>query len=185
MASSASKFQYASPIYGSVVRDFGAVPMPEPRYVEPELELPEVQARPKVKPREQVRTRAAARTKQAVAPMAVLGYLVAGVLLALTLFSQIRISGVSNEAAKLQGQLDTLQTSHAQLLVQYESAFNFTEIENYAVNTLGMQKPQEGQVFYLQTDAPDKTVILTPPKNEGGLLDRISDLFSSVGEYLK
>ncbi|MCL2342816.1 MAG: hypothetical protein FWC62_02830 [Firmicutes bacterium] len=177
------KYQYARPVYGSAAPDFAAVPMPEPRYVEPDVELPGIHAQPKRG--ERARVRPAVRTKQAVAPMAILGYLLVGVLMVFALLSQIRLSGISDESAKLQAQLNTLQTEHARLLVNYENTFNFTEIETYAVNVLGMQEPQQGQIFYLQTSAPDKTVILTPPEDGGGLLNRISDAFSSLGEYLK
>ena len=178
-----AEYQYARPIYGSAAPDFGSFPMPEPRYVEPEIELPEIQAQPKAGERAQVRP--AVRTRQAVAPMAILGYLAAGALLVIVLIAQISLNAISAQSAKLEAQLTALQTENTRLTLQYETTFNFTEIEDYAVNRLGMQAPAQGQIFYLQTDAPDKTLILTPPADGGGLLNRISDALSSLGNYLK
>lgn len=182
MANSAARTRYGQgAVYGSLAYDFSNPDIyPELDYSRP-LDIP---APPQT--RERVVTSAVPRTKQRIAPTAILGFACAAVMLVFALMAQIQLTAVSNETAQLAAKLTELETEQARLLINYESAFNLTEIEEYAIGTLGMQKPRNDQVFYIEGGAPDKAVILEAVQTEEtGVFSRIGDLISEIGEYFR
>lgn len=121
--------------------------------------------------------------KQAISPLAVLGFALAAVLLALSLMARAQLSTASEAVSELESQVATLQEEQDKLLIGYESAFNLTEIEDYAINELGMQKPRSDQLYYVNSTAQDKAVILAEDAEHVGLADRFGDFISSLVEY--
>ena len=98
---------------------------------------------------------------QSVSPFAILGFAIAAVLLVISLMARIQFTQVSAETASLQSQLSQLTEQQSKLTIAYESALNLTDIENYAMNNLGMQKPQADQIRYISSSAQDKAEILS------------------------
>ena len=80
-----------------------------------------------------------------------------------------------------------LQEQQTRLRIDYESAFNLTEIEDYAIHELGMQKPRSDQLYYISSsDAADTAVVLDQSAAEPlSLADRLGDFFSSILEYFR
>ena len=182
MANPTAKTRYGqNAVYGSLAYDFSNPALyPELDYSRP-LDIP---APPKTQ--ERVVTRAVPRTKQRIAPTAILGFACAAVMLVFALMAQIQLTAVSDETAQLETKLAELETEQTRLLIDYESAFNLTEIEEYAIGTLGMQKPRSDQIYYIEGGAPDKAVILeTAQTEEPGLFDRIGEFLSGLGEYFR
>lgn len=121
---------------------------------------------------------------QAVSPVAVIGCLIVAVLLVISLLTRVQLTQVSESCVTLEDSISELQEDRAKLLIAYESAFNLTEIEDYAINTLGMQKPRSDQIFYVSGNAQDKAVILGTASEPEGFVDRVGDFLSSAAEYL-
>lgn len=121
--------------------------------------------------------------KQAVAPFAVIGFAVAAVLIVLSLMARAQLTVASENISALEKQCAALQEEQDKLLIGYESAFNLTEIEDYAINELGMQKPRSDQTYYISSTAQDKAVVLTEDTEKVGLVDRLGDFITSVVEY--
>lgn len=121
--------------------------------------------------------------KQAISPLAVLGFALAAVLLVLSLMARAQLSTASETVSALESQVAALQEEQDKLLIGYESAFNLTEIEDYAINELGMQKPRSDQLYYVNSTAQDKAVILAEDAEHVGLADRFGDFISSLVEY--
>lgn len=177
---------YNIPVSGSLAYDFTAVPSwPErgwgPRRDEEKVVIPAA-------PRTQERVAAGARVKsrQTVSPAAVLGFLCAAILLVFTLMAKIQLTEVTDQAVMLETRLAELETEQARLLIEYESAFNFTEIEEYATNMLGMQRPREEQMIYLHSAVPDKAVVLnSSAEKDKSLSEEIAEVFDFIGEYFR
>lgn len=127
---------------------------------------------------------AQAVSAQAVSPVAVIGCLIVAVLLVISLLTRVQLTQVSESCVTLEDSISELQEDRAKLLIAYESAFNLTEIEDYAINTLGMQKPRSDQIFYVSGNAQDKAVILGTASEPEGFVDRVGDFLSSAAEYL-
>jgi cell division protein FtsL len=181
MTGTASNRRYGQgAVYGSMAYDFSNPAVyPEVTYGKP-LDTP---AAPEVK--EEVVTKEAARVRQSIAPLSVVGFACAAVLLVFTLMAQIQLTTASNEAARLETTLRDLKTEQAKLLINYESAFNLAEIEDYATNELGMQKPTSDQIYYINGGASDKASILSGETDEYTLADRLGDFLSGLGEYFR
>ncbi len=143
----------------------------EPRYYEDEREM--AAARPKV------------RTRQSVSPGAILGFAVAAVLLVFTLMAKIQLTQITDQAVKLEEKLVELKNEKARLEIEYEGAFNLKEIEEYAIRGLGMQRPREEQIFYLQSSVPDKAVVMEEEPEEETLLERLFGLADFIAEYFR
>ena len=107
----------------------------------------------------------------------------ASVLIVVMLLAQVSLTAVSNEAVELTERIETLEMERNRLRIEFEGTFNLTEIEKYAIEELGMQKPTKDQIFCINTAARDKVEII-PAEQPNGLLSRASDFAGSIGEYL-
>ncbi len=145
-------------------------------------------ARPRVqtqtKTRVQTRARTVARSKQSIAPLSIVGMAVAAFLLVTAILAQAQIVGISAKSVSLRQELDVLEERQAKLRIAYESAFNMAEIEDYAVHSLGMQKPQADQIYYIDTSSPDKAVVIAQ-SGDDGFVDRVSDAISGLAAYFR
>lgn len=120
-------------------------------------------------------------TSQAVSPVAILGFALVAVLMVFSLFARAQLSQISLQVVEQQTALEELATQKQKLLVQYEFAFNLAEIEDYAIQELGMQQPRSDQIYYISSGVADKAEIITPEGNKNGL----QKVFSAIGEYLR
>ena len=170
-------------VFGSLAYDFTH---PE-FYTEFTMDEPIAQAPPEVEERVEPKAQTAARPVARPLPKAVVAtvgcFAVVGVLLCILLNYHIQLAGISDNSAHLQEEIGKLKTQQDMLLITYESAFNLAEIEEYAIGTLGMQKPRNDQIFYIDNSSPDLAVVLTPEEGGGGFMDSFGDLISSLGEY--
>ena len=129
------------------------------------------------------REEAAERNRQGVSVVSLLGAAVAVVLLTMVLLAQIRLTDISDTAAKLESQISTLETERDKLTVEYESVFNLKDVEETAINVLGMQEPDNEQIFYLTGVASaDRAVVIT--KDDADMFSLgLADILSSIKAY--
>lgn len=165
---------------GSLAYDFGRYDFAEQIPLDREYE---VAAPPETEQNTSSAVRTQTKSAQALAPGAILGFACAAVLMVLVLMSYIRLTTISEESVALERRLSDLQVEQTRLLIDYESAFNLTEIEEYATGVLGMQKPRNDQIFYVDGSAPDKAEIIADGSQKDGLPGRVDDLLESLGEY--
>ncbi|MBR4157473.1 MAG: cell division protein FtsL [Oscillospiraceae bacterium] len=171
-----------SAVYGSLAYDFNN-PALNPEYTEEEQWQVMHRTDNPVAEETQAAELAVAGNRQALAPVSVLGILAAAVMIVVMLLAQARLTAVCNDAVRLTNRINQLQTEQARLRIAFESAFNLTEIEDYAVSELGMQKPRNDQIFSINSRTQDKVEIFTPDSS-GSLLDRVTEFTGSVKEYL-
>ena len=70
------------------------------------------------------------------------------VLLVLSLLCAVETAAVNDRAAALEKETEKLKTENQILLIQCENSISLEELESYAVNVLGMQRPVPGQIQY-------------------------------------
>lgn len=101
-----------------------------------------------------------------------LGFLAAGlILMALllgVLIAEIQLREVSAQTSALRAQVAELQSEQDALTAEYETALNLTDVEDRAINELGMSKPASEQIQYIDTVTEDKTEIMSD--NQGSWL---------------
>ncbi len=122
---------------------------------------------------------------QAVSPVAVIGYAIAAALLVFSLLARVQLTAASDRCVALEASLAQLQEQQTKLLIAYESAINLPEIEDYAMNTLGMQQPRSDQVYYICGSVQDRAVVLGESDETVSFVDRVGDFLSSLSEYFK
>lgn len=164
-------------IGGSAAPDIGRYPG---REEERKVVIP---APPSVE--EQTKTRTRVKNGQALSPVAVIGLMCSAVLLVFMLMARIQFTTVSDNAVALEQKLSDLQVEQTRLLIDYESVFNMTEIEEYATSVLGMQRPRDEQIYYLNSSVPDKAEVFEETDEKKGPLDRLLDMLASIGEYFR
>ncbi len=133
--------------------------------------------------RTRTRVRAEAKHAQGISVLSLLGAAVAVVLLTMMLLAQIRLTDISDTAARLESQIDQLELERDKLTVQYEKIFNLKDVETIAVEQLGMQEPMNEQIYYLTGVASaDKAVVVT--KDDADLFSMgLSDILNSIKAY--
>ena len=181
MASPASRKRNTARMDGNTAYDLRSNAAEEYLYSAP-VELPHAPRTTEAVVPESVPT-----PKQAIAPLAVLGFAIAAVLIIVSLVARVQLSQASAEVSALEDQYAELQEQQTRLRIDYESAFNLTDIEDYAIHELGMQKPRSDQLYYISSsDATDTAVVLDQSAAEPlSLADRLGDFFSSILEYFR
>lgn len=122
---------------------------------------------------------------QAISPVAIIGSIIAAALLIFSLLARIQLTAASDECVALESSLTELQDQQSKLLIAYESSINLPEVEDYAMNALGMQKPRSDQVYYISGSVQDRAVVLAESAEDVGVVDRIGDFLSSLAEYFR
>ena len=183
MAETAVKNEYGQgAVFGSLAYDFNNPELYRDEY----SAAPEHVARPKPQTQTQtkVHTRAktAVHTKQSIAPASIAGVLVAAFLFVIAIMAQAQLVGISAESVSLQNELAELEDTQTRLKIRYESAFNMSDIEEYATRSLGMQKPRADQICYIDTSASDKAVVIADSESNG-FVDRVSDFITGFTAY--
>ncbi len=183
MAAAAKRSYGQGAVYGSLAYDFNHPELYQENYEET-ARTPA--ARPQTGTQTHVRTRAKTVTaaRQGIAPFSVVGVLIAAFLFVTAILAQAQLIGISSESVALQRQLSELKEEQTKLRIQYESAFNMEDIEEYAIRSLGMQRPQADQILYIDTSAPDKAVVIATNESDG-FVDRAADFLSGLAEYFR
>ncbi len=133
--------------------------------------------------RPDVRRSVLVKNHQGLSLLSMLGAAAAVVLLTMMLLAQIRLTDISDTAARLEDQISALELERDKLTVEYETIFNLKDVEQYAVDVLGMQEPDSQQVFYLTGVASaDKAVVIE--KDDADMFSLgVADLLASVKAY--
>ncbi len=116
----------------------------------------------------------------------VTGLLTAAVMLVFVILSYVQITEINAAKSTLRTQLSALETEAEQLRVEYAMTFNLKEIEDYAVNTLGMVRMTENGAMAVPSVRTDTGVLLSGgEREESGALSGLIGYLSSLLEYFK
>ncbi len=120
------------------------------------------------------------RHRQGISLLGILGGLSVVVLITMILLAQIKLTDISTTTAELEDQIQTLELERSKLTAEYETIFNLKEVEQQAVDNLGMQVPENDQIVYLSGVASaDKAVVVLQDQTDlfsTGLSDLLSSL---------
>lgn len=185
MAANAAAVKYAkSATYGSAAYDLNrvrgyAVPQETPYYDIP-YEQPKERTVPKTG------TAAEKKVVGGISVFSVIGFAAVAALVVVLLLSYVQLAEISGEKTALENAISQLETEQSKLRVEYESAFNLSEVEKYATTVLGMSKLTRENTTSLNANREDKAEILKADDvKDGGILAEVSDLFTSLMEYFR
>ncbi len=131
--------------------------------------------REKVQRKTQTKRRAAAR----VSLFTVASFIMAMGLLLLIVYSYVQLSELNEAATGFQKQLQTLKNDEAVMITDYEARISLKEVEDIAVNRLGMVKPEQDQIKYLDLSGGDHAVVL--PKSHGSQSVFLAGILHALG----
>ncbi len=149
----------------------------------PEIEYapePDIRREPEPRPRPARRE----QTRYGVSPLAILGFLLAGVMLVLVLLAYVRMAEVADTTTRLEERLEALVLEERKLQIAYEEAFDINEIEEYAIRELGMVKPADAQIDTIDVSSGDKAVVLSTGEETQGGVSEFASFIGSLLEYL-
>ena len=181
--------EYASKTaaFGNVAYDLGRTTT-YPGWERP-WEQEEERPKRRVKEREKVKARPVkkrADRAQGVSLFALIGFPLVAVMVVIMIMSYVQLTDVQSATAELEAQYVQLNADKKELLIAYESAFNLHEIEEYAVNELGMVKLSNEQIVSTSVERTDRAVILQEDAvQDTGFVAGVKAYFNSVLEYLK
>ncbi len=110
-------------------------------------------------------------------------------LLALSVFSicfvvisgKVETSKIYRQISNAEQQLESVQSENVRLQSELESKMTLKNVEEYAVKVLGLQKLDNSQIEYVETQTDDVVEI---PEEEKSILTKIKDKFDSLVEYI-
>lgn len=171
---------------GTLAYDFSSPAYyPEEVYELPKREPKKTREPVWVKENETVKAERRAYAGQGISPLTFLGSVAVIVVFVMMLLAQIRLVGISDRAVQMESQIAELKAERTRLTVEYETVFNLKDVEEYAVSVLGMQEPEDDQIYYLSNvSSADKAVIV---QKEGTSIFSagVQDLIDSFKSYFK
>lgn len=105
-------------------------------------------------------------------------------ILAMCLFANIELTRLSDETSVMQRAYDAACKQEARLKLDYERAFDMTELEQWVTARMGMRKPKELQVIYIGAEPGERVQVLRTAEGQKGLLGKLSDILSRLSEYV-
>ena len=84
---------------------------------------------------------------------------------------------------ELTAQLEEEINNGEKLRIEYEKRTNIREVEDYAVNQLGLQKYSSYQVEYITRQNTNKTVLFEKEVPKESMVSRVAAVFSIIAEY--
>ena len=181
MAAANQKNRRTAPVTnGSLAYDLSRQTPPAQRY----STAPKLEPKPQTRPREKAAPRPAHRV-MTVAPAAVLLFAAALMIWVASLQTRTQITQAQRDIYRLESQLRAIEQVQDELQIQYESAFSFTQMEDYAVGTLGMQRPRDEQVYFLSQNSEDHAVAVAERAKSNGIVDRMEDVVKDFLSYFR
>ncbi|MBR1883407.1 MAG: hypothetical protein IJ809_00410 [Clostridia bacterium] len=85
------------------------------------------------------------------------------------------ISESNLKAIKLKSELETVTSDLSLAIMNVEQGANLNEIEAYAKQKLGMQKPDKNQIVYVDSSTEQAKNIVENENNTSSILDKIKE----------
>lgn len=110
-------------------------------------------------------------------------------LLALSVFSicfvvisgKVETSKIYRQISSAERNLESVQSENVRLQSELESKMTLKNVEEYAVKVLGLQKLNNTQIEYVETQTDDVVEI---PEEDKNIFVRIKDKFDKLVEYI-
>lgn len=73
-------------------------------------------------------------------------------LLIASLLGYIELAAINEKLASTETEIKALKEEYQILQARYENSLSLSELEQYAINELGMQRLSPGQIIYLEIE---------------------------------
>lgn len=98
------------------------------------------------------------------------------------IFGRVEISRLYNERAQLESKLAVIENENISMQSEIAEKMNVNKVEDYAKNTLGLQKLDKSQIQYIEVETP--SVAEVKENNNEDIFVKIKHRFDIIKEYL-
>ena len=140
------------------------------------------------RPHERTRVRVKVRQQQAVAPLAIVGFVVAALAAVLLLVGYTQLNSVYRETTVLNNQLTQLKSDEADLQATYNKVFDMETLEAAVADQDNLVKATGNQAVYLDLSEADNAVVYSEnqtPTGLAGILNTVEEAFATVVEFFR
>lgn len=144
-------------------------------------------AREKTSVKQESKAKMRTKTKSCVSGFAVLSWVLCMGLLTMIIYSYVALTETSDQVSKLKNELAGMQEETQMLEIQKSQKYGSSQMQQIAVEQLGMQKTQKSQVTYVNTQQADRTEVMEQSgifSGESKLLAGIANGFRTFVEYI-
>ena len=146
------------------------------------LQLPEEEAdKPRIEHNKTEAVQAAAPSKTSIVAWSLL-MIVALALLASLIFGKVEISRLYNTRAELESELIQMRNENVSLQSELAERMNMIKVEEYAKNSLGLQKLDKSQIEYVEVETPSAAEVKLEDNED--IFAKIKHWFKSAKEYI-
>ena len=100
------------------------------------------------------------------------------------LFCQMQLTELTTQVSQKNDTLSELTAENVSLTTRQMSSVNLDEVEEYAVNTLGMVKMDNSQIEYVSLTNPDTVTVADSGVSLDALFSGLARSFSAIVEYI-
>ena len=101
------------------------------------------------------------------------------------LFCQMQLTELSAAVGEQNDRLNELSAENVSLTTKQMNSMNMDEVEEYAVNNLGMVKMDNTQIEYVELTNPDTVTVADNGMSLGSLFAGLARSFSAIVEYIR
>lgn len=125
------------------------------------------------------------RKKARVRPSLLGCFVVVAIAAVYILVCQMQLTQLSAEVGEQNDTLNELAAENVSLTTKQINSVNLDEVEEYAVNNLGMVKMDNSQIEYVELTNPDTVTVADSGVSLGSLFAGLARSFSAIVEYIR
>lgn len=89
----------------------------------------------------------------------------------------------STDVKNMEDKLNAVVNENKKKEIEINRKLDMKVIEKRAKEELGMQKPENSQIIYIDVKKPNETKVMTPGKDKSGFSAKIKNVFEGIEEY--
>ena len=101
------------------------------------------------------------------------------------LYCQMQLTQLTAEVSKQSDNLSEMQAENVSLTTKKMNSMDMTEVEQHAVNDLGMVKMDNSQIEYVELTRPDAVTVAHSEHSLENVVSGLTEWFSSIVEYIR
>ena len=125
------------------------------------------------------------RRRKSLRRSAILSILAAVGASAYILYCQMQLTQLTAEVSKQSDNLSEMQAENVSLTTKKMNSMDMDEVEQHAVDDLGMVKMDNSQIEYVELTRPDVVTVSGSGHSLGSAISGLTEWFSSVVEYIR
>ena len=101
------------------------------------------------------------------------------------LYCQMQLTQLTAEVSKQSDNLSEMQAENVSLTTKKMNSMDMTEVEQHAVDNLGMVKMDNSQIEYVELTRPDVVTVAHSEHSLENVVSGLTEWFSSIVEYIR